>query len=154
MVAHERLTELFFTFEWLIAKPRSFSKFPAFLDMNHSWICRITRNLVSWTNKGSRFRTVLVIPFTVYTLEFENLRSQKFLKISVPWLRDKIVSLLNYLALLSPNLSTQRGCHGQARTKFGLYLPQLRPIPVLSIWINFSCFFRICVGRRNLIQNF
>ena len=75
---------------------------------------------------------------------------EKIHKIPVPWLRDKIVSLLNYLALLSPNLSTQRGWHVQARTKFGPYLLQLRPIPVLSIWINFWFFFWNCIGRGNL----
>ena len=34
VVAHAKLTEPRFTLEWLLAKPRSFSKLPAFLDLN------------------------------------------------------------------------------------------------------------------------
>ena len=34
MVAYERLSELRVTMEWLLAKPRSFSNVPAFLDLN------------------------------------------------------------------------------------------------------------------------
>ena len=34
MVAHERLTEQSATMEWLLAKPRSFSNLPAFLDLH------------------------------------------------------------------------------------------------------------------------
>ena len=34
MVAHETLTEPRVTMEWLLAKPRSFSNLPVFLDLN------------------------------------------------------------------------------------------------------------------------
>ena len=34
VVAHERLLEPRVTMEWLLAKPRSFSNLPTFLDLN------------------------------------------------------------------------------------------------------------------------
>ena len=36
VVAHERLTESRVTMSWLLAKPKSFSNLPAFLDLNGS----------------------------------------------------------------------------------------------------------------------
>ena len=111
-------------------KSSCFFRYEPFLNLpNHQESCFLNKQRLSVSNS-------LGHPIFRLYAWIKNLRSQKIQKISVPWLRDKIVSLLNYSALLSPNLSTQKGCHGQARTKFGLYLPQLRPIPVLSIWIT------------------
>ena len=43
VVAHERLTEPGVTMDWLLAKPRSFSNLPAFLDISicsvKAWVC-------------------------------------------------------------------------------------------------------------------
>ena len=43
VVAHERLTELRVTGEWLLAKPRSFPNLPAFLDLDDTlmWSAKI-----------------------------------------------------------------------------------------------------------------
>ena len=37
VVAHERLTEPRVSMVWLLAKPRSFSNLPAFLDLYDTW---------------------------------------------------------------------------------------------------------------------
>ena len=45
MVARERLTEPRVTMKWLVAKPRSFTNFPAFLDLNGT-VSNLTRRAV------------------------------------------------------------------------------------------------------------
>ena len=47
VVAHERLTEPSVTMEWLLAKPRSISNLPAFLDLNGSLTASFMWNLIT-----------------------------------------------------------------------------------------------------------
>ena len=59
MVAHERLTEPRITMEGLLAKPRSFSNFPAFLDLDG----RIKQNIRerrNWFNRCMQNCSTLV----------------------------------------------------------------------------------------------
>ena len=62
MVANERLTEPRVAMEWLLAKPRSFSNLPAFLDLNGTKTISTIRSKIDYKTEnrleGQNFHTM------------------------------------------------------------------------------------------------
>ena len=90
VVAHERLTEPRVTMEWLLAKPRSYSNLPAFLDLNWRWLISMTKGRPKI--KAEKLRLSLMTFSELLTVN-------SYCKISLKTLR-----IINPLIKLSVNL--------------------------------------------------
>ena len=60
MVSHERLAEPLVTMKWLLAKPRSFSNLPAFLDLYDTWKMSIENRKMKRSPKVYQSTTIRV----------------------------------------------------------------------------------------------